>query len=160
MVEAFIHESQADDLDAQQLGDQRVRIELGTKTVSGPEQGSHAVEKRVSGTFERQVLGQLMHAESVFLEPFTKMWLFGLAFPVQESTQNGTIAQDQACVRGKDHVWRSREWSDQFDFSLTGQEEMESAPLFGGQGSVGAVDVAFHPGIDDIVDLKKLRWTH
>ena len=33
-------------------------------------------------------------------------------------------------------------------------------PLFGGQRSVGAVDVAFHPGVDDIVDLEKLRRTH
>ena len=82
MIEALIDESQTDNLDAEQLGNQRVGIEFCAETVPRPEQGSHAVEKRVTCAFERQILWQFMHPEAVLLEPVTKMWLFGLAFPV------------------------------------------------------------------------------
>src|ERR1700760_2131830 len=37
---------------------------------------------------------------------------------------------------------------------------MKPVPLFGGQSPIGAVDVAFHPRIDDIIDLKEFRRTH
>ena len=81
MIEALIDEPKTDDLDAEQFCNERVRIEFCAKTVPRPEQGFHAVEKRVACTFERQILGQFMYAEAVLLEPVTKMWLFGLAFP-------------------------------------------------------------------------------
>src|ERR1700726_4932087 len=70
------------------------------------------------------------------------------------------IAQDQTCVRRKNHVGRSLKWRDQFDNALTREDDVESVPLFGGQDPVGTVDVALHPRVDDIVDLKKFRRTH
>ena len=45
MVEAFIDESQADDLNAKQLGQERVSVELGAEAVARPENGLRAVEQ-------------------------------------------------------------------------------------------------------------------
>jgi hypothetical protein len=160
MVETFVDESQTNNLDAEQLGNERVSIELRAETITRPEEGPHTIEKGVSGAFERQILWQFMHLEAMLLEPVSKMWLFGLTLSVQEAAQHGMIAQDQSCVRREDHVGRSREWRDQFDFSLTREEEVQAMPLFRRQRSVRAVDVAFHPGVDDIIDLEKLRWAH
>ena len=95
MVKALINEPQADDLDAEQLGDQRVGIQFRPETVPCPEQRFHPVEKRVACAFERQILGQFVDAEPVLLEPITKMWLFGLAFGMEEPAENGLIAEDQ-----------------------------------------------------------------
>src|SRR5271165_1085815 len=52
MVEALIDESQADDFNAEQLGQERVSVELGAEAVACPENGLRAVEQRVAGAFE------------------------------------------------------------------------------------------------------------
>ena len=79
---------------------------------------------------------------------------------MEEPAENGLIAENQSRVRGKDHVGRSQDGRDQFDFPCSGENDVETVPLFSGQRSVGAIDIALHPGIDDIVDLEKLRRTH
>ena len=33
-------------------------------------------------------------------------------------------------------------------------------PLAGSKPVVGFIDVALHPGIDDVVDTEKIRWAH
>src|ERR1700752_1871831 len=48
----------------------------------------------------------------------------------------------------------------QLNHRLVRKDLIEPAPLFSRMRSAGAGDVAFHPRIDDIVDLIKLRRTH
>src|SRR5260370_10632222 len=52
MVEALIDESQADDLNVEQFGQERVSVELGAEAVACPENWLRAVEQRVAGAFE------------------------------------------------------------------------------------------------------------
>ena len=82
MVEPLINKPETDHLDAEQLSDERVRIEFCPKTIPRPEQGVHAIEKRVACAFEWQILRQFVHAEAMMLKPVTKMGFFGLTFPV------------------------------------------------------------------------------
>ena len=52
VVEAFIDESQADDLNAKQLGQERVSIELGAEAVARPENWLRAVEQGIACAFK------------------------------------------------------------------------------------------------------------
>jgi hypothetical protein len=160
MIKALVDQPQAYDLHVQKGSQYRVRIKLRANTVAYPEKGSIAVKKSVASPFERKVLRQLMNAEPVLLKPTPKVWFLGSALPVEKATQDNILTQDEPGIRCEDHVRRSGMWPYQLNRRLMRKDLVEPAPLIGRKRSAGAGYVAFHPWIDDVVDLIKLRGTH
>ena len=83
-----------------------------------------------------------------------------LRLRVQKPAQNSLLAKHKTGVCGKHHVGRSRKGRDDLDGPVSGENTPESIPLLGGQGAIRTVNVAFHPRIDHVIDLKMRRRAH
>src|ERR1700736_4109333 len=101
-----------------------------------------------------------MHRKSVLLKPTAEVWFLALAFPMKEATQDYVLVQNQACICRKHHIRQAGLRCYEFDCRFTSEDLTEPPPLFSCEPDSCAVYIAFHPWVDDIINLVKLRRTH
>jgi hypothetical protein len=86
--------------------------------------------------------------------------LFSLAFAMMKAAERNDAVADEAGVGGEDHVGRSGLRLDEVDLSDSAERAVQLLPLLGCALARGAMDVAGHPRIDDVVDLIMLWRAH
>jgi hypothetical protein len=86
--------------------------------------------------------------------------LFSLAFAMMKAAERDDAVADEAGVGGEDHVGGSGLGFDEADLCDLAEGAVELLPLHGSALARGAMDVAGHPGIDDVVDLVVLWRAH
>ena len=80
-----------------------------------------------------------------------------LALGHTEAGGDERLAVDQARVGGERHVGEAGHGLDELERRAGGERLLERFPLPPRQLPVGAADVAFHPGVDDVVDAVEPR---
>ena len=83
-----------------------MRIQFGAKTIGRPQDPAIAVQQRIAGSFEGQIVGQFVNSESVHRKPPPEMRLLAFAFPVSKPTQDNLFAHHQS--RGHRFAWFNR----------------------------------------------------
>ena len=132
----------------------------GAWAVADPEAGAVGGEEGVAFAFEWRGAGGVEDGIACFSEPAAEVWLFALALGVEEAADGDGAVALEACVGGEDHVGGAGLRLDELDVGDGADGFVEALPLLGGAGARGGVDVAGHPGVDDVVDVVELRGAH
>ena len=157
MVEPWIDKFDRDDKTAEHFRDRAMRFDVGAKFVTAKER--IAAEKRVTFAFEVVVLRQPRDLIAAFFHPTGEMWPFARAFRVPKIARDESFADNETCVRGKDHVRKSGLGRDKIDFALeVGQGCMQTAPLLLRARRFRAAG-ATHPRIDLVFNAIVIRRT-
>jgi hypothetical protein len=77
-----------------------------------------------------------------------------------EAAEGDGAVVDEAGVGGEDHVGRAGLRFDEMDAGDLDECVVKGGPLVGGALARGTMDVAGHPGIDNVVDVVKSRRAH
>ena len=133
---------------------------VGAGTVADPETGAVGGEECVAFAFEGRGARRVDDVVAGELEPTTEVRLFALTLEVEEAADGDGAVALKACVGSEDHVRRAGFRIDELDVGDGADGVEEALPLFGCASAGGAVDVAGHPGIDDVVDVVERRGAH
>jgi hypothetical protein len=160
VVEARVDEVEGGDLDAPNFAERLMAGGDGAGAVANPEAGAVGGEEGVAFAFEGRGAGGVDDGVACFAEPAAEVRLFALALGMEEAADgNGAIALETG-VGGEDHVGGAGLRLDELNVGDGADGFVEALPLLGGTGAGGGVDVASHPGVDDVVDVVELGGTH
>lgn len=94
------------------------------------------------------------------MEPAAEVRLFALTLGMMEAAEGYDAIADESGIGGEDHVGRAGLWFYEKHVRDPGERGVQLLPLRGGMLAGGAMDVAGHPGVDDVIYVVE-RWrTH
>ena len=93
-------------------------------------------------------------------KPAAEVLLLGLTLRVGEAGDGGYPVLHESGVGDEDHVGQIGPSLKESDVGDALQMLVEVVPLGEGGVARGAVEVAGHPGVYDVVDVVKLGWAH
>lgn len=168
VVEARVNEAQGGEISGgagtERIAERGVAGQLCAPAVAGPQVAAVGSEEGVAFAFKRRVGCGGGDGEAFDLKPLAEEFFFALAFGVAETAEDELAAKrpgaDKSGVGGENHVRQGGLGLDFEDVGDGGNGFAEAFPLLDSEGVGGCVEIAFHPGIDDIVDVKKARGTH
>ncbi len=142
------------------VGDVAVALTAGADAVSCPEMVAGGVEECITLAFEGCLARGLPDEEAGALEPAAEVLLFGLTLRVGEAGDGGYTVLHESGVGDEDHVGQIGPGGQETDVGDALQVMVEVVPL--GKGGVprGPMEIARHPGIDDVIDIVELGWAH
>ncbi len=132
----------------------------GAGAVAGPKTRAVGLEEGVAFAFERCDAGDVAHGETGLVEPAAEMGLLALAFGMMKAAEGDDAVADETGIGSKDHI---RGPGLRFDDQHLGdlpEGGVELVPLLGCALARRAVDVAGHPGVNDIVNFVVGGRTH
>jgi hypothetical protein len=160
VVEARVDEVEWGDLDVPRIAEGLVAGDEAAGAIACPEAGTVGAEESVAFAFERGGAGDVEDGVASFVEPGAEVRLFILTLGVEETADDDGAVAFETGVGGEDHVGRTGLGLDEFDFGDAADGFVEALPLLGGAGLRGGVDVALHPGVDDVVHVVELGGAH
>ncbi len=153
VIEARIDEVKGRDGRVPGGGDVAMAVLAGADAVGGPEVRSGAIEERIAFAFEGGLTGRFPDEESGLLEPCAEVVFLGLTLSVGEAGDGGYAMVDERGVGDKDHVGGAGAGLEDADIGDSAKSVIEGSPLGKGAVAGGAMEIAGHPGIDDVVDV-------
>ena len=137
-----------------------VALAAGADAVGCPEVVAGGVEEGVTLAFEGGLAGGFPDEEAGALEPASEVLLFGLALRVGEAGDSGYSVLHESGVGDEDHVGQFGSGLEETDVGDALQMLVEVVPLGKGGVARGPMEIAGHPGVDDVIDIVKLGRAH
>src|SRR4030095_1381840 len=134
-----------------------MRLDIGAKLVAAKKGIADA--KRMSFSFEVEIIWQPRDVVAVFLHPTSEMWRFAGSLFVPKITRDKFLSNSKPGVGGENHVGKFRLRRNQIDLARhVGQRRMQIPPLLLRECGFRAAR-ATHPGIDLVLDAVMVRRT-
>ncbi len=160
VIESGVGEVEGADGDMPRVGYVAMRGAAGANAVGGPESGAVVVEGEVAFAFDGSFAGGFPEEKTLRDEPAAKVGGFGSALLGVEAGDSRDAVVDESAVGKEDHIGTAGLGMKEANVGDGTKNVVHSLPLGKGQIARGAVDVAGHPGIQDVVDVVPLRGTH
>ena len=160
VVETGVGEVERGDGDVPGVGYVAVGGAAGADAVGGEERGSGVVEDHVAFSLEGSFARGLPEEEALRDEPAAEEGAFGAALGRIEAGDSRDAVVDEGSVAEEDHVGAAGLGMEEADVGDAAEDVVHALPLSEGEIAGGTVDVAGHPGIEDVVDVVPLGRTH
>ncbi len=160
VIETGVGEVERGDWDVPCVSDVAVGGAAGADAVSGPEGGAGVVEEDVAFAFEGGLAWGLPEEKALADEPAAEEGCLGAALGRIEAGDGSDAVMDERSVADEDHVGTAGLGVQEAHVGDAAEDVVHALPLGEGEVSGGAVNVAGHPGIEDVVDVVPLRRTH
>jgi hypothetical protein len=141
-------------------GDVAMRGTAGANSVSGPECGAIVVESDVAFPLEGGLARCLPDEKALTDKPAAEVGSFSAALGWVEAGDGGYAVMNQGAVTKEDHVGTAGFGMEQTHIGDAAEDVVHALPLSKSEIARGAVYVACHPGIEDVIDTEPLRGTH
>jgi hypothetical protein len=160
VIEAWIDEVERYNFDIPYTLKKLVASARGAEAIAGPKPRAARREECVTFTLEGDLAREIDDSISGFVKPATKVLLFGLSFSMKEAAKNDSSSVVETGIGGEDHVRRSMFRADEFNIGNLPERAMKTSPLLDGSFARRSVQIACHPGIDDVRHIVMQWRTH